>query len=67
MLLIASLMTMALQSCVSLKPHERIYVNDSEMLFGAETGVSYRNYVYKIREGSTPAGAGKASGGCGCN
>lgn len=56
-----------MQSCVSLKPYERIYVNDPEMQFGADATDNFRNYVFKIREGSTPAGSGKASGGCGCN
>jgi hypothetical protein len=55
------------QACVSLKPYERVYVNDPEMQFGVDAGKNFVNYVHSIREGAIPAGTSKASGGCGCN
>ena len=55
------------QSCASLKPYEMVYVNDPEMQMGIDSGKDYENYIYKIREGATPAGTTKSSGGCGCN
>ena len=54
------------QACVSLKPYERVYVNDPEMQMGSDAGMNFDNYVFSIREGATPAGSGEASGGCGC-
>jgi len=57
----------AVESCASIKPYERIYVNDTEMKMESDAGSSFRTYVYSIREGATPAGRRKSSGGCGCN
>jgi hypothetical protein len=57
----------ALQACVTLKPYERVYVNDPEMQMSADPGQRFQQYVQSIREGSIPAGTLKGSGGCGCN
>jgi hypothetical protein len=54
-------------SCASLKPYDRVYVNDPEMQMGNDAGKNFENYVHSIREGATPAGNSKGSGGCGCN
>lgn len=56
-----------LQSCSSMRSAEKNYTRDPEMEIGNDAGRNFQNYVYSIREGSTPAGASKASGGCGCN
>lgn len=56
-----------LYSCVSIKPYERVYVNDLEMWMGVDPGKNFEYYVYSIREGATPAGTSISSGGCGCN
>jgi len=56
-----------LQSCSSMNSAEINYTKDPEMEIGNDAGRNFQNYVYSIREGSTPAGASKASGGCGCN
>ena len=61
------LLIAAFESCASIKPYERIYVNDPEMKMETDAGGSFRSYVYSIREGATPAGRRKSSGGCGCN
>lgn len=54
-------------SCGTVKPYRRQYVNDPQMQMGADAGKNFSNYVFSIREGATPAGSAKASGGCGCN
>lgn len=54
-------------SCVPIKPWERVYLNDPRMQLSHKTGNDFSNYVHSIREGSTPAGSTKSSGGCGCN
>jgi Domain of unknown function (DUF4266) len=54
-------------SCSSVKPYERVYVNDPEMQMTSDSGKKFTTYVYSIREGATPAGTSKSSGGCGCN
>jgi hypothetical protein len=57
----------ALASCKSVKPYDMVYINDSEMQMGNSSGKSYENYIQSIREGATPSGSIKSSGGCGCN
>jgi hypothetical protein len=53
--------------CTALKPYERIYVNDPLMQMGNTSAKNFENYTHSIREGITPPGAAKSSGGCGCN
>ena len=56
-----------LSSCETLKPYERVYVNDPLMQMGNSAPKNFENYVHTIREGSIPTGSSKSSGGCGCN
>jgi Domain of unknown function (DUF4266) len=56
-----------LASCKSVKPYDMVYLNDSEMQMGNSSAKNYENYVQSIREGATPSGSIKSSGGCGCN
>ena len=44
-----------------------VYVNDPEMQMATDAGKNFQNYIHSVREGATPAGGSKASGGCGCN
>ena len=61
-------MVLSFVSCVSLKPHEEIYINDPEMQMGiSDAGKGFQNYVHSIREGAVPVASGKSSGGCGGN
>jgi len=53
--------------CQSVKPYQRIYLNDPEMQMGSNSGKKFEDYVETIREGATPAAGTKSSGGCGCN
>ena len=61
------IIALILSSCSSVKPYERVYVNDPEMQMTIDSGKKFSTYVYSIREGATPAGTNKSSGGCGCN
>jgi len=54
-------------SCQAVKPYQRVYLNDPEMQMGSNSGKKFEDYVETIREGATPAGGAKSSGGCGCN
>ena len=65
--ILVAAMLILIQGCASLKPYERVYVNDPEMQMGSDPGQNLQHYVHTIREGSTPAGTSKGSGGCGCN
>ena len=56
-----------LSGCTALKPYERVYVNDPEMMMISSSDRYFEEYVESIREASIPAGGQKGSGGCGCN
>ena len=56
-----------LTGCQSVKPYQRVYLNDPEMQLGNNSGKKFEGYVESIREGATEAGGAKSSGGCGCN
>jgi hypothetical protein len=56
-----------MQSCVTVKPYQRVYLNDETMQLG-KTGIEkFDENVHTYREGSSGGGSGKSSGGCGCN
>ncbi|GJM34932.1 MAG: hypothetical protein DHS20C18_39330 [Saprospiraceae bacterium] len=65
--IITALSTILLSACQSVRPYQRIFLNDHEMQMGATSGQQFEQYVEGIREGATPPASGKASGGCGCN
>lgn len=65
--IICGLLLAAGTSCVSLKPYEKVYVNDPEMQMSASSRQNFHNYIQSIREGSTSPAGTKSSGGCGCN
>ncbi len=54
-------------SCTSVKPYQRMYLNDYEMQTGIRKSASYEYYYQSIREGAISPGAARGSGGCGCN
>jgi hypothetical protein len=54
-------------SCTTLKPYERVYINDEEMIMGSSPNKKFLHYTHTIREGSVPAQGQKGNGGCGCN
>jgi hypothetical protein len=65
--IIAILAIIMFSSCMAVKPYDMVYLNDPEMQPGNSAGKNFENYVHTIREGATPAGGSKSSGGCGCN
>ncbi|MDB5228096.1 MAG: hypothetical protein JWN78_2289 [Bacteroidota bacterium] len=54
-------------SCQTVKPYQRVYLNDPEMQMGKNNAERYEEHVQDIREGATPPGGATKSGGCGCN
>ncbi len=66
-LALLAFITILFASCKTLKPYERIYVNDPQMQMGNAAPKNFENYVHSIREGAIPPASSKSSGGCGCN
>jgi hypothetical protein len=53
--------------CTTVKPYQRVYLNDESMQLGKRPIDSFDESIHVYREGSTGGGGGKTSGGCGCN
>ncbi len=54
-------------SCQSVKPYEKIYLNDPDMSFSTRKTQQFESNFQTYREGSSGATGGKSGGGCGCN
>ncbi len=54
-------------SCESVKPYQRVYLNDREMKMGQGGARTFEANVQAYRESAIGGGSKKASGGCGCN
>ena len=61
------LLSFLLSSCQTVKPYQRVYLNDHFMRLGKRPIDRFDEKVHAYREGATGGGTGKASGGCGCN
>lgn len=53
--------------CATVKPYQRIYLNDEEMKLSAKKIEQYEQDFESYREGASGANGGKTGGGCGCN
>ena len=56
-----------LNSCVSVKQYQKMYLNDAEMVLGPKKLESFEINFESYREGAAGANGGKVGGGCGCN
>lgn len=56
-----------LASCQTVRPYQRVFLNDYEMQNGHPGCRGFEQYVMTIREGASGGGGLKTSGGCGCN
>lgn len=65
--IIPFLFVISLMSCQTVKPYQRVYLNDFEMRPGFSGARGFEQYVMTIREGASGGGGVKTSGGCGCN
>ena len=67
LLLIILISAIFLASCQTVKPYQRVYLNDHFMKMGKKPVDAFGGKVLSYREGSAGGGSGNASGGCGCN
>jgi len=59
--------TLVLSACSSVKPWQKMYLNDAEMELSAKKIEQFETNYETYREGSSGANGGKVGGGCGCN
>jgi hypothetical protein len=64
---IAGIVLALLTRCESVRPYQRIYLNDHEMKPGQPETRRFEEQVQAYREGASGGGTSKTSGGCGCN
>jgi hypothetical protein len=57
----------SLISCQTVKPYQRIYLNDRLMQLGHRPLDKFGEKFHAYRESAAGGGTGKSSGGCGCN
>lgn len=63
----ACILLFALSGCASVKPYQRMYLNDENMKAGKSLIDKTDYNAESFREGASGGGTGKTSGGCGCN
>ncbi|MCB0565442.1 MAG: DUF4266 domain-containing protein [Phaeodactylibacter sp.] len=56
-----------LSACETVRPYQRAYLNDRNMVLKPLPEAAYEMNVEGYREGASGANGGKGSGGCGCN
>jgi len=54
-------------SCKTVKPYQRVFLNDDAMQTGKRATEKLSSAVHNYREGASGGGSGNTSGGCGCN
>ena len=54
-------------ACETVKPYQRVYLNDREMKMGLAGARRNEDNIQAYREGAVGGGSKKTSGGCGCN
>lgn len=64
---LTGLLSMSFSACVSVKPYQRVYLNDAQMRLGKPDIAAFDESAQSYREGASGGGNGKASGGCACN
>ncbi|MEO1434871.1 MAG: DUF4266 domain-containing protein [Bacteroidota bacterium] len=56
-----------LTSCTTVKPYQKMYLNDQDMKLQSRKDQSYVQNCENYREGASGATGGAFSSGCGCN
>jgi uncharacterized membrane protein YgcG len=67
MMIVSILLTFILNSCVTVKSYQKMYLNDSDMELSTRKAEKFEQTFLLYREGSSGANGGKSGGGCGCN
>jgi len=61
------LLNLTISSCVTVKPYQKMYLNDEDMQLNNTSLESFEDNFETYREGAAGANGGKVGGGCGCN
>ncbi len=61
------IITLSASSCVTVKPYQKVYLNQEDMKLTDSKLLSFETNFETYREGAAGANGGKVGGGCGCN
>ena len=65
--LIFILSSLMLTSCATVKPYQKMYLNQEDMELTSNKLEVFEENFQTYREGAAGAVGGKVGGGCGCN
>ena len=66
-MILAVCFSMMLMGCTSVKPYQKMYLNDPCMDLANQKLDYFEVNFQTYREGASGANGGKVGGGCGCN
>ena len=66
-LCIIGAVALLMAQCSSVKPYQKMYLNDEDMALSSRKIEQYEINSQNYREGASGANGSKAGGGCGCN
>jgi len=64
---IVACLVVLISGCSNVKPYQKIYLNDEDMILSAKKVEQSEQDFESYREGASGANGGKVGGGCGCN
>lgn len=67
LIVVIALNAFAFNSCTTVKPFQKMYLNDGEMELSIRKAEKFEQNFQLYREGASGANGGKSGGGCGCN
>jgi len=66
-LFILCIIYLSMNSCVTVKPYQKVYLNQEDMELSDSKLIFFETNFETYREGAAGANGGKVGGGCGCN
>ncbi len=66
-IVLLSLLTWLLSSCVAVKEYGKVNINDPDMALASRSSDRFVLNFQAYREAAVGANGGKTGGGCGCN
>jgi hypothetical protein len=66
-MLTATVLSLLISSCTTVKEYQKNKINDAEMELSARKVEKGENSFQTYTEGASGANGGKVGGGCGCN
>lgn len=67
LLLLVFLVSFGFTNCTTVKPYQKVYLNDSDMDLGGDAMDEFGTNFQSYREGAVGGNDGNKGNGCGCN